>query len=54
MKKIILITVLVTVLSNFASAIGTKTGGWQINFNDGCYSQGWCQEADVSLTLQTT
>ncbi len=53
MKKIILITVLVTVLSNFASALGTKTGGWQVYFNDGWYSFGWCQNADKPSGVRT-
>ena len=42
-----------TVFSTFASALGTKTGGWQINFNDGWYSQGWCQDPNKPSAVRT-
>ena len=53
MKKIFLLTVLVTIFSTFASALGTKNGGWQIYFADGWYSFGWCQEPDKPSGVRT-
>jgi hypothetical protein len=53
MKKIILLTFLVTLFSTFVFADGTKTGGWQIYFADGWYSFGWCQNGNKPSGVRT-